>query len=44
MLGVSTAFHRPLAACERKLNMNWHDPELYLFLCDCRFRGGTGYC
>src|SRR6476661_11092322 len=31
--GVSTAFHRPLAArVEWKLNMNWQNPDLYLFL------------
>ena len=33
MLGVSTTLHRPLAArVERKLNMNWQNPDLYLFL------------
>ena len=27
-------FHRPLAArVERKLNMSWHHPDLYFFLC-----------
>ena len=33
MLGVGTAFHRPLAARDEwKLNMNWQNPDLYLFL------------
>ena len=38
-------FHRPLAArVERKLNMSWHHPDLYFFLCLLAgSRGVPGY-